>query len=135
VGSRSRVGPFAFFPPDFPPLVPVRKASRPERLSHEKGVSIVPPAEMRLLANRPNPFQSETTIQYSLPKSMAVRLVVYDVAGRSVRKLVDGIQEAGLRQVVWDGRDERGSPAGAGMYVYRLEAGGASLIRKTNLVK
>jgi photosystem II stability/assembly factor-like uncharacterized protein len=96
---------------------------------------IVEVTRLALHANHPNPFVSETTIQYSLPRATAVRLVIYDVRGRTVRTLVDGVQEAGDRRTVWDGRDDRGFLAGAGLYLCRLEADGTSLIRKLSRMK
>jgi hypothetical protein len=97
--------------------------------------AVVAPKEMALHANYPNPFNPATTIQYALPQAMRVRLVIYDVSGRLVRKLVDGVEDAGDRRVSWDGRDERGSAVGSGVYVYRLEAGGTTLARKMSLLK
>ena len=101
-------------------------------------VLAVPPGGDRglaLYANRPNPFDAGTTIQYSLPRTMPVRLVIHDVTGRTVRTLVNGVQNAGERRAIWDGRDESGSLVSPGMYVYRLDAGGASLARKMALLK
>ena len=63
-------------------------------------------------------------------ETFPVRLVVYDVTGRAVRPLVDGVVDAGDRQATWDGRDETGSSVGAGMYLVRLEADGVRLTRK-----
>ena len=88
-----------------------------------------------LHANHPNPFQTETTIRYSLPRTAPVRLVVYDVTGRVVRELVNGIQDAGDRRATWDGRDEAGSPVRSGVYVVRLEAGSTRLTRRMSLLK
>jgi hypothetical protein len=88
-----------------------------------------------LRANHPNPFAANTGIQYSLPTTMPVRLAIYDVHGRQVRKLVDSVQEAGEQRVVWDGRDEQGSPVGSGIYVVRLEASRAVLSRKMSLLR
>jgi hypothetical protein len=91
--------------------------------------------EITLRANQPNPFRATTTIQYSLPERMPVRLRIYDITGRMVRTLVDGVQEAGARRVTWDGRDEHGALVNSGMYMYRLEAAGATLTRKMSLLK
>jgi hypothetical protein len=93
------------------------------------------PGQMALHANHPNPFNDGTTILYSLPQNMPARLVVYDITGRAVRTLVDGVQAAGERRVTWDGRNDAGSRVGPGLYVYRLEAGGAMLTRKMSLLK
>jgi photosystem II stability/assembly factor-like uncharacterized protein len=81
-------------------------------------------------ANHPNPFRDGTMIQYALPRAMPARLVVYDVAGRAVRTLVNGVQAAGQRHVTWDGTDASGSRVGRGVYLYRLDAGGKSQTRK-----
>jgi hypothetical protein len=89
------------------------------------------PANAVLLhANLPNPFRGETTIHYALPQAMQTRLVIYDVAGHAVRTLVNGSQGAGVRQVIWDGRNDGGAAVSRGVYLYRLEAGGTTLTRK-----
>jgi hypothetical protein len=93
------------------------------------------PGQMALHANYPNPFNAGTSIQYSLPQTMPARLVIYDITGRAVRTLFDGIQEAGDRRVIWDGRNDAGSRVGPGLYVYRLEAAGTMLTRKMSLLK
>jgi photosystem II stability/assembly factor-like uncharacterized protein len=91
--------------------------------------------EIALGANHPNPFQSQTTILYSLPRPMGVRLAIYDVTGRAVRTLVDGVQGAGDQHVAWDGRDERGILSPSGVYVCRLEAAGTSRTHKVSLLR
>jgi photosystem II stability/assembly factor-like uncharacterized protein len=93
------------------------------------------PRDPALHANYPNPFNPSTTIHYSLPRAMVVRLVIYDVTGRLVRRLVDDLREAGEQRAVWDGTDQRGRTVGSGMYVYRLEAGGTTVTRKMSLLK
>ena len=89
-----------------------------------------PPNAIVLGNNLPNPFRDGTTIQYALPRTMAARLVVYDVAGHAVRTLVNGTQAAGERRVTWDGRNDSGSPVSRGVYLCRLEAGGMTQTRK-----
>jgi hypothetical protein len=93
------------------------------------------PGIVELLGNRPNPFGSQTTIQYALPRAANVRLVIFDVRGRVVRTLVDGAQGAGPQFAIWDGKDDRGSVAAAGTYIYRLEADGTRLTRKLSLLR
>jgi hypothetical protein len=82
-------------------------------------------APLRLALGRatPNPFNPSTAIPFSLPVRAEVRLVVYDVSGRFVRALVDGVREAGEYQARWDGRDARGASAATGVYYYALEVG------------
>jgi hypothetical protein len=74
-----------------------------------------------LSQNHPNPFNSGTTISYDLPEVAAIRLIVYDLAGRTIRTLVDGYQPSGHYAVVWDGKDEGGRMVASGVYLYRLE--------------
>jgi hypothetical protein len=71
-----------------------------------------------LRENYPNPFSKNTTISYSISRPSAVRLVVTDVLGREVRRLVDQKQQAGTHRISFDG-----STLPAGLYLYRLEAG------------
>ena len=67
----------------------------------------------------PNPFTEQTTIRYELPEPMRVRMTVYDALGREVAVLVDGEQQAGAHEVVFDGVD-----LAPGTYVVRFEAAG-----------
>jgi flagellar hook assembly protein FlgD len=69
-------------------------------------------------------------LAFSLPRTGPARLVLLDVAGRRVRTLVDGPLVAGAHVMTWDGRDERGASASAGLYWARLEAGGEAAVRR-----
>ena len=89
------------------------------------------PVATNLLAAMPNPFQSRTVLAYGLARRDRVTLAVFDVSGRRVRSLVPGIvQEAGRYSIEWDGRDDAGRPATAGLYFSRLETGGRSDVRR-----
>lgn len=92
---------------------------------------------VRLLPNRPNPFNPETNIVFSIDGAGAadVSLAVFDVAGRLVRSLVDGSLEPGLHSRAWDGRDAQGRAASAGTYFARLSARGQVVTRPLSLVK
>ena len=72
----------------------------------------------------PNPFQSATTLSYSLPTDGHVRLAIHDVGGRAVATLVDGAETAGSHTRIWDGRRDDGRPVAAGVYFVRLDFGG-----------
>jgi hypothetical protein len=84
----------------------------------------------RLLPNAPNPFGEQTIVRFSLARPAETRVLVYDVGGRVVRRLVEGSRPAGEQAVVWDGRDERGRPAAAGVYFLRLRSGGREESRR-----
>jgi hypothetical protein len=85
--------------------------------------------------NRPNPFNPSTTIRFVVPEREHVSLAVYDASGRIVRRLLDETARAGVREVVWDGRDERGVAQSSGVYFYRLSTGKRVESRKMVLLK
>jgi hypothetical protein len=88
------------------------------------------PEKLALHANTPNPFRGATQIRFDLPRSGKATLTIYDVAGRLVRTLVNGPQEAGFRSVTWDGLDEAGQRAAAGVFFNSLETEDKSFQRK-----
>ncbi len=89
----------------------------------------------RLGPARPNPFNPSTTLTFSLSRSGQARLVVLDAAGRHVATLADGHFEAGEHSAVWNGRDTDGRPMPSGIYLARVDAAGASEVRRMSLVK
>jgi len=94
------------------------------------------PAAARLLPNRPNPFNPSTTFAFELRDSAPVRLIVSDVRGREVRRLLDGETcPAGFTRVSWDGRDARGRAMPSGVYTFTLEAAGLRYARPATLVR
>ncbi|MEP0545364.1 MAG: T9SS type A sorting domain-containing protein, partial [Rhodothermales bacterium] len=78
----------------------------------------------------PNPFASATTIGFTLPSAQDVTLTVYDVLGRRVATLVDGVRQAGEQTVRFDA-----SSLPSGMYFYRLEAGGTQLTQRVTVIR
>ncbi len=92
--------------------------------------------QFHLAAAYPNPFNPATTISFDLPQEAAVDLHVFDVAGRLVRVLAQGKHwTAGRVEMKWDGRDDLGGLAPAGVYFYRLKAGEFVATRRMTLVK
>ncbi len=94
---------------------------------------IVP--EYSLQQNYPNPFNPSTTIEYSLKEPVQVSLVIYDVRGQELRKLIDAFQTSGYKSVVWDGKNKVGIPVANGLYLYRLTAGKFVWVRKMIVLK
>jgi hypothetical protein len=76
-----------------------------------------------------NPSSGPSRLSLALPRDGNVRVVVHDVTGRAVRTLRDGWTEAGMHEVVWDGRDASGGTVRAGIYFVRADAGGARVTR------
>ena len=94
------------------------------------------PAGFALEANYPNPFNAGTTISYTLPQSVRIRVAVYDMQGRLVRTLADEHQAAGRHTLTWHGDGADGSTLPSGVYLCRMEAeGGFNASRKMVMVK
>ena len=93
------------------------------------------PDVFALHQNYPNPFNPTTTLQYDLPEDAKVSLVIYDIMGREVKRLVHATQEAGFNSVLWDGKNNHGSEVSAGMYLYRISAGDFHQVKKMLLLK
>jgi hypothetical protein len=75
---------------------------------------------LELAQNMPNPFATVTGIRFSIPKSGHAELSVFDIRGRRVAVLRDGILEAGPHEVVWDGKDFTGRKVASGVYFSQL---------------
>ncbi len=88
------------------------------------------PAAFALEQNYPNPFNPSTTIEFSLERAQAITLTVYDVLGREVRVLADGVQPAGRYSISFDGAGLAG-----GTYLYVLRTGQNVSVKKMTLLK
>jgi hypothetical protein len=95
-----------------------------------------PPASHVVLEqNRPNPFNPQTLVVYSLPHRGRVRLDVLDVQGRLVRRLVDADAQAGPHRVQWSAENDRERPVASGIYFLRLEFDGSITVRRMALLR
>ena len=81
------------------------------------------PDKFALFQGYPNPFNPITTINFSIPESGFVTLVIYNIMGQKVRELVDGNVQTGAHSVVWDGKDDSGETVSSGVYISRLKSG------------
>ena len=86
--------------------------------------------EFQLLQNYPNPFNPATTIAFELRDPTFVNLEVFDTSGRRIAKLVEGWQQAGRHQVIFNG-----SELPSGVYLYRLRGGEMAAVGKMTLMK
>ena len=84
--------------------------------------------------NYPNPFNPSTVIPYQLPTAAYVRLDVFNVLGQHVATLVDAEKQAGFHAAKWDATDAAGQAMAAGVYLYRLTAGGGQQTQRMVLV-
>ncbi len=87
------------------------------------------------LGNYPNPFLSETSIEYELSQDTRVSLDIYDVLGRKINTLVDGVQSAGKQRIVWNGTDGSADKVNAGIYFCILRMGNQQYSRKMLLIE
>lgn len=89
----------------------------------------VPSTEM-LISSYPNPFNPGTSIEYELPDQSDVSVIIYDMTGREVNRLVSISQPPGSYKVSWNGADHVGRQVAGGMYFARLQAGDNSSVAK-----
>ncbi|MBN2000187.1 FG-GAP repeat protein [candidate division KSB1 bacterium] len=102
----------------------------------EKTENIVP-ENPALLQNYPNPFNSQTNICYRIANKFSkhITLTIYDMTGKEVIELVDTIQPQGEYRIQWNGFDKQNRQVGSGVYLCRLDVGGAQLFKKLIFIK
>jgi len=93
------------------------------------------PSGIFLYPNHPNPFNTMTSIQFSVPIGIPVRLDIYDLLGREVRSLIDETMQAGDHEDFWDGKNNFNEPVETGIYFFQLRVGKMRQIRKMVLLK
>ncbi len=96
--------------------------------SVKSGINL--PSKFELEQNYPNPFYTTTNIPYGLKKVSDVQVTIYDILGRVVRRFNAGWQSKGAHNILWDGLNNSGQRVAAGVYFYRLSAGGESRVKK-----
>ncbi|UCH62481.1 MAG: VCBS repeat-containing protein [Fidelibacterota bacterium] len=80
------------------------------------------PTEFALHQNHPNPFNPATTLRFDLPEAGNVSILVYDLMGHNIARLVARRMEPGYHAVTWDGLDKAGRQVSAGVYIARMES-------------
>jgi hypothetical protein len=94
------------------------------------------PTEFSLDQNYPNPFNPTTTIRYGLPKDVNVHLKVYNLLGQEVTTLMNNVaMKAGYHTIEWDGLNNHGDTVASGLYIYHIQAGNFSSVKKMILVR
>ncbi len=79
---------------------------------------------------QPNPFNSFTKIKYYLPKSSNVMLNLYDVKGECLKTFVNGKQNAGIYEIRWDRKNDKGKKICEGIYFLHLETNDCTITKK-----
>ena len=93
------------------------------------------PTNFTLSAPYPNPFNASVTLEYVIANVSFVTLRFYDILGREVAVLQNGVLNAGLYRAIWDGKDNFGMMLGSGVYIYRIKAGGQTVQGKVMLLR
>ena len=93
------------------------------------------PQRFALYDNYPNPFNNSTAIRYSLPKSVPVKIEIFNLLGHKVATLVDSKKESGVHEIQWNGQSDTREHVSTGLYFYRITAGKFRSMKKCALVK
>jgi len=88
------------------------------------------PVNYELYQNYPNPFNPSTIIRFALPQESNVKIIVFNILGEEVVRLVEGVQSAGYHQIVFDA-----SKLSSGFYMYRIISDGFLQTKKMLLLK
>ncbi|RKX20288.1 MAG: hypothetical protein DRP26_01945 [Candidatus Zixiibacteriota bacterium] len=99
----------------------------------DEDVSI--PRIFALNQNYPNPFNIKTIISFNIPEPSKATIDIFDILGRKVACVFDGLLEAGRHQILWDGRNSDGDEVTSGIYFYRLKSNERSEIKSMTLIK
>ncbi len=93
-------------------------------------ISTVVPSSINLYQNYPNPFNPETSIKFDISKSGFISLKVFDITGKEMKNLFEGVKEAGSYQLKFDGAN-----LNSGVYFYKLMTNGSTITKSMVLVK
>jgi len=93
-------------------------------------VTVGVPKKYAISQNYPNPFNPTTKIDFELPNDSKVSILIFDILGRKITSLVNGLKKAGYYTVEFDG-----SNFASGMYFYRIHTEKKKKVKKMVLVK
>ncbi|HOU26204.1 MAG TPA: T9SS type A sorting domain-containing protein, partial [Candidatus Cloacimonas sp.] len=99
---------------------------------HENDLPLV---QSKLMPNYPNPFNPKTTIAFTLAKAGKVDINIYNLKGQKVKTLLSDNLLPGKHSIVWDGKDDKGSGLGSGIYFVKMQTGKTTETRKITLLK
>ena len=113
---------------DYTPELPKQEPGTPKKPEHiiENYV---------LEQNYPNPFNPETEIRFQLPEDVHVTLSIYNMLGQRVCTLIDKQMQTGYHNIKWNGRDDFGNTVASGLYLYMIQAGKFTDVKKMVLMR
>ena len=92
------------------------------------------PTQVQLSAG-PNPFNPSIELQFSVVQASPVEILVFDIKGALVKRLVNETYPAGYHTVAWHGTDSNGRQVSSGAYFIRMRAGEVSMVQRVMLVR
>ena len=95
----------------------------------------IPPTEVTLSGNYPNPFNPSTTIKFGLPEAQHVSIRIYSINGAEVKTLVDDLLSEGYYQVFWNGLNQLNNKVASGIYIYEMRTENERFLRKMLITK
>jgi hypothetical protein len=93
------------------------------------------PANLTLSKAYPNPFNSQTTIRFIVPKSTMASVTIYNILGQEINRIYNRYTDAGEVSVIWDGKDNSGNAVASGIYLYAVRTDDEVKINKMLLLK
>ena len=93
------------------------------------------PSEFRIVSAFPNPFNPSTTIEFMLPETGKVKLMVYSITGQKIYEDQTGRLSAGMQRIRWDGKDSMNKPVSSGTYLIQVDNGKQSVAQKVLFMK
>jgi hypothetical protein len=102
------------------------------RLNEKSEVNIT---DFSLHQNFPNPFNPSTIIRYNIPNSGNLEIKIFDITGSLVKTLFNSFQRAGLDEIEWNGKNEKGELVSSGTYIYQIKLNENILTKKMMLLK
>jgi len=105
-------------------------------VEEQVGTENLLPTVTELRGNYPNPFNPETTIEFSLKEPYNICVEIYNIRGQKVKTLVNEFRETGYHFVIWNGNDSNSNPVSSGLYFYKLNVNGKTeAVKKCLLLK
>ena len=101
----------------------------------DAGEVTVLPTGFELKQNYPNPFNPTTTINFAIPQTDWVNITVYNLLGRKITTLVNGVHEQGSYKISWNGMDGNHQPVPSGVYIYSLRSNTVQMNKKMILLR
>ena len=93
------------------------------------------PGDLLLARNYPNPFNSSTVIEFTMPEKGWVSVDIFNILGQNIASPLNGSIDSGIKTITWDGKDFAGQPMSSGVYFYRITTAEKTSTQRMTLLK